>query len=99
MSRRAGDWRQRAACREADPELFFPVGRLRERGQLTLAGHQAADAKVICGRCPVTASCLAFALESRAEPGVWGGLDEDERRELLGLPGGDARKKTRRRRA
>lgn len=70
------DFRHRAACRDTDPELFFPVG---DAGP---AQHQIAAAKVVCRRCPVTEECLAWALHARHEDGVWGGLDMAERRDL-----------------
>ncbi|PXY16635.1 WhiB family transcriptional regulator [Prauserella muralis] len=70
-------WVERAACREEDPELFFPVGT---NGP---ALRQAAAAKAVCQRCPVEADCLAWALESGQDAGVWGGLDEDERNALM----------------
>ena len=67
------DWRQRAACRrpEVDPELFFP-----ERG------GTARPAKRICQQCPVQADCLQYAIVTRQQFGVWGGLSERERRRL-----------------
>ena len=43
---------------------------------------QIADAKLVCNRCPVTAECLSWALESGQDAGVWGGMSEDERRSL-----------------
>jgi WhiB family redox-sensing transcriptional regulator len=44
-----GKWWRLAACRSADPDLFFPIsstGRSLE---------QAAEARAICARCPVRA--------------------------------------------
>ncbi len=70
-----GNWRGRAACLDEDPELFFPVGS----GRLALA--QVAAAKAICARCPVIDRCRESALANGYE-GVWGGLDDDERRRL-----------------
>jgi WhiB family redox-sensing transcriptional regulator len=35
-------------------------------------------------RCPVRAQCAAHALTVREPYGVWGGLTEDEREELMG---------------
>ncbi|MEN3265572.1 MAG: WhiB family transcriptional regulator, redox-sensing transcriptional regulator [Pseudonocardia sp.] len=69
-------WRERAACRTEDPELFFPVG---------IAGpalDQLIEAKSVCHRCPVAAECLAWALDTGQRAGVWGGLSEDERYQL-----------------
>jgi WhiB family transcriptional regulator, redox-sensing transcriptional regulator len=68
------DWRVRAACRDADPELFFPEG---VKGP---ALEAVARAKRICSACPVRAYCLDWALSHRADFGVWGGRTEDERR-------------------
>jgi WhiB family transcriptional regulator, redox-sensing transcriptional regulator len=70
------DWRHDALCREEDPELFFPIGNT---GPALL---QIDEAKQVCQRCPVTDSCLEWALESGQDAGVWGGLSEDERRAL-----------------
>ena len=66
------DWRHDAACRDADPELFFPES---DRAQVKTA-------KLICRGCPVSATCLSWALASGQEAGIWGGLTEDERRRL-----------------
>ena len=70
------DWRHHAACRDVDPELFFPIGNT---GPALL---QIDEAKQVCHRCPVQESCLQWALESGQDSGVWGGLSEDERRAL-----------------
>lgn len=70
-------WRDQAACRDADPELFFPVGT---RGPAKL---QEAEAKAVCARCPVRARCLQVALESRDDYGVRGGMSEEERRDVV----------------
>jgi WhiB family redox-sensing transcriptional regulator len=64
-------WRDRAACRGADPDLFFP-----ERGE------SADPARQVCARCPVRQPCLAYALDNGITHGVWGGLTERERRVL-----------------
>jgi WhiB family transcriptional regulator, redox-sensing transcriptional regulator len=70
------DWRTDAACRDADPELFFPDGDVRS------ARAQVKTAKLICRGCLVSATCLSWALASGQEAGIWGGLTEDERRRL-----------------
>jgi WhiB family redox-sensing transcriptional regulator len=70
------DWRHRAACRDEDPELFFPIGNT---GPALL---QIEEAKQVCRRCDVVEECLTWALESGQDAGVWGGLSEDERRAL-----------------
>jgi WhiB family redox-sensing transcriptional regulator len=70
------DWAARGACRQADPELFFPVSA---EGP---AVGQLARAKEVCARCPVQPRCLDYALETGQDFGVWGGTTEHERRVL-----------------
>ena len=70
------DWRHRAACRDEDPELFFPIGNT------VPALLQVVEAKAVCRRCEVIEPCLEWALETGQDAGVWGGLSEDERRAL-----------------
>ena len=69
-------WRDRAACLDEDPELFFPIGN----GDPALL--QIEKAKAVCGRCEVVETCLSWAIESRQDDGIWGGLSADERRAL-----------------
>jgi WhiB family redox-sensing transcriptional regulator len=66
------DWRTRAACLGMDTELWFPEG----------IEALAQQAKAVCARCPVRDDCLEFALAAGEVDGIWGGLDEDERRAL-----------------
>ena len=67
-------WRERAACRDLDTDLFFPVGEGAE------AQAQADAAKTVCESCPVREECLTFALTTRQEAGIFGGMTEEERR-------------------
>ncbi|HTV12359.1 MAG TPA: WhiB family transcriptional regulator [Acidimicrobiales bacterium] len=70
------NWRSEAACRQLPTELFFPVGHgPRAQAQVRLA-------KQVCAECAVQEDCLAYALAANTRYGVFGGLDEDERREL-----------------
>lgn len=48
-----------------------------------VTGAAQNAAKKVCTGCPVRLECLADALDSRTEYGVWGGLTERERRALL----------------
>lgn len=70
------DWRARAACRDEDPELFFPLG---DSGPALL---QIEDAKSVCRACGVASDCLTWALESGQDSGIWGGMSETERRAM-----------------
>lgn len=69
-------WRDAAACRDEDPELFFAVG------EGVAAQQQIATAKAVCYRCPVMNTCLDWAMKNGQDAGVWGGLDERERHNL-----------------
>ncbi len=70
-------WQTEGACRTApDPEIFFPVG------EGAIASQWTADAKSFCRRCPVAEQCLTWAMETRQDAGIWGGLDERERRRI-----------------
>lgn len=71
------DWRVLAVCRALDPELFFPVGTPGSPAYEAAA----APARAACAGCPVAAECLAEALATGSE-GIWGGLDEADRRAL-----------------
>lgn len=86
MARRAPDtltpapsWRDRAACRADDPDLYFD--------ERTPAGALS------CGVCPVRAQCLAEAMEweGNAGPGdrhgIYGGLTSKARARLAGTRG------------
>ena len=66
-------WRSSAACRSADPDLFFPISSSGP------SMGQVAEAKAICARCRVRRECLTFALRTHQVHGVWGGLSEQER--------------------
>jgi WhiB family redox-sensing transcriptional regulator len=70
-ARFAARWRELAACRGADLNLFFP-----ERGE------SAGPARRVCAACPVRQPCLDYAITNRITHGIWGGLTERERRAL-----------------
>ena len=66
-------WSDDGACREYDPELWFP-----HPGDRVTATH----AKAICKGCPVLETCLAEALARPSTVGVWGATT-DKDRELM----------------
>ena len=88
-------WRSAAACRIADPDLFFPVSSSGP------ALEQVAEAKEVCARCQVRPECLAFALRTHQVHGVWGGMSEQEgyllcSRDERRIDGGAGNRNTRR---
>jgi WhiB family redox-sensing transcriptional regulator len=72
------DWRNRAACRDEDPELFFPTSEVGP------GASQVAQAKTVCARCPDTAksACLNGAVDEGDDWSVRGGTTAQERRNL-----------------
>lgn len=73
-------WQHDAACRTADASVFFAPSYFEKRAEKRA---REAVAKALCARCPVREECLEFALSVRDPHGVWGGLNEMERRALL----------------
>ena len=65
-------WRQQAACRGLDPDVFYPGD-----------DDEADIAKSVCQRCAVRETCLEHALSVREKEGVWGGCTEKERRRII----------------
>ena len=64
-------WFDRAACLQADPEVFYPE-----------KGGSSRAAKRVCQTCPVQAECLSYALANDERFGIWGGMSERERRQF-----------------
>lgn len=62
-------WTTRAACKGADPGLFFLD-----------VGQSATRAQKLCARCPVRDACLDYALTNDIRHGIWGGIPEGARR-------------------
>lgn len=65
-------WVKQAACAGQDPELFFAE---HATGSYT-------EARTICATCPVTAECLAWAVNTNTKFGLWGGLTPHQRQHL-----------------
>jgi WhiB family redox-sensing transcriptional regulator len=84
------EWMGRAECKGEDPELWQPTG----------VEDTAADAREICGWCPVREQCEAHAVKYDLAHGIWGGNrmdDADERTALraaygLAVPQGGERR-------
>ncbi|MFG3276191.1 WhiB family transcriptional regulator [Streptomyces luteogriseus] len=72
--KRKADWRDQSACRDQDPEGWFPSAT---------NGHAVKAAKGYCFACPVMVQCAQFALRTRQDVGVWGGLSEGQRTTLV----------------
>lgn len=69
------DWTD-AACREYEPELWFP-----EAGPGK--SNDWRTPKQICSGCGIRDACLEYAITNDIRFGVWGGVAERARTELI----------------
>ena len=73
-------WQQTGACRSGvAAEDFYPPMHT-ERKHERLARERRA--KSVCASCPVRDECLEHAIDVDERYGIWGGLNQDERRLL-----------------
>jgi WhiB family redox-sensing transcriptional regulator len=75
------EWQNQAACRGMDSSAFYHPTAERHPAR----DNRIAAAKAICNQCPVSTQCLDHALRVREPYGIWGGLSEAERADLLGV--------------
>lgn len=75
------NWQLEATCRGMDVEIFFHPSNERRRHKQ----RRIDQAKAICDGCPVLQECRRHALRTREPYGIWGGLSEDERADILGV--------------
>ncbi len=73
-------WQVKAACRGPQATVFFPPPQFERKADRL---ERERRAKAICAECPSRQECLEYALEIREPHGIWGGLNESERRELI----------------
>ncbi|MBK0869938.1 MAG: WhiB family transcriptional regulator [Saccharopolyspora sp.] len=73
------EWQLQAACRDLSTSKFFHPEN--ERG--SARSNREEQAKQICRRCPVMLACREHALAAQEPYGVWGGLGERERQDLI----------------
>jgi WhiB family redox-sensing transcriptional regulator len=73
-------WMDRALCAQVGGDGWFPDRGLT--GDPADNAMSVFEAKQVCGRCPVRARCLEYALQNDERFGVWGGLSENERRRV-----------------
>ncbi len=79
-AQRIDDWQIRSACRGPQSVMFFPPDAFeRKADKLT----REAQAKEICRTCPVKRPCLDYAISIKEQNGIWGGLNEAERKDLV----------------
>lgn len=73
-------WQAKAACRGPQAVMFFPPSHFERKEDKEA---REAQAKAICRTCSVRRACLDYALKIREPHGIWGGLNEAERRTIM----------------
>jgi WhiB family redox-sensing transcriptional regulator len=68
-----------AACAGADPDLFFgPDGERQPERDI-----RERKAKAVCASCPIRVQCLDWAIATRAQYGIWGGVDIERETDVV----------------
>jgi WhiB family transcriptional regulator, redox-sensing transcriptional regulator len=73
-------WQRKAACKGPQSAMFFPPAHFERKEDKE---RRERSAKTICAQCSVQGDCLNYAIEIREPHGIWGGLNENERRVML----------------
>ncbi len=74
------DWQTQSLCRGNHAHLFFPPSTFERKDDRE---RRESRAKAICRVCPVIDDCRQHSLGIREQFGIWGGMTEVERREVL----------------
>ena len=72
-------WQVRAACRGPQAAVFFPPAQFERKDEKV---ERERRAKAICATCAVREPCLEYAIRIKEPHGIWGGLNELERKQL-----------------
>ena len=72
-------WQTKAACRGPQAAVFFPPSQFERKDEKLEREERAKD---ICLGCSVREPCLDYAVSIREPHGIWGGLNELERKQL-----------------
>ena len=73
-------WQIKASCRGPQAAVFFPPSHFERKDEKDLREGQA---RALCRACPVQQACLEYSLTVQEPHGIWGGLNELERRRTL----------------
>lgn len=73
-------WKVKASCRGPHAAVFFPPTHFERKEEKE---DRECRAKAICALCPVRKPCLEYALRIREPHGIWGGLNEFERKQVV----------------
>jgi WhiB family redox-sensing transcriptional regulator len=73
-------WQVKAACRGPQAAVFFPPSHFERKDEKL---EREVRAKAICETCSVREPCRSFAVKIREPHGIWGGLNELERKQVI----------------
>jgi WhiB family redox-sensing transcriptional regulator len=73
-------WRDGALCKGDLASYFFPPHHFERKPE---KDRRESVARALCARCPAQQACLEYAITVREPHGIWGGLNELERRRLI----------------
>lgn len=73
-------WQIKASCRGPHADVFFPPAQFERKDEKE---EREVRAKAICAMCPVRQPCLEYSIQIREPHGIWGGLNEVERKQLI----------------
>ena len=77
-------WQIKAACRGPQSAVFYPPNQFERKDEKL---EREVRAKAICATCSVKKDCLEYAINIREQHGIWGGLNEVERKQLIAQRG------------
>ena len=72
-------WRANAQCRRDNAVYFFAPPHFERKEE---KDAREGAARALCRACPVQVECLEYSLAVQEPHGIWGGLNELERRRL-----------------
>jgi WhiB family transcriptional regulator, redox-sensing transcriptional regulator len=73
-------WRAYAECQAENAMYFYAPAHFERKPE---KDHREGIARALCRACKVQPQCLQYSLEVSESHGIWGGLNELERKRLL----------------
>jgi len=73
-------WRSMAECRGENAQYFFAPSHFERKPEKDL---REGSARALCRSCRVLDECLEYSLAVEEPHGIWGGLNELERKRIL----------------
>jgi WhiB family redox-sensing transcriptional regulator len=73
-------WRASAMCHGENAVYFFPPSHFERKPEKDM---REGAARALCRRCPVQQVCLDYSMQVEEGHGIWGGLNELERKRIM----------------